>query len=88
MAEHANAFFTLTLLALVGVAVPLKHFYGFPQAVSVMGPIRDWPSWSLRVADAGRRGGRFVPRGDRVGVLAARLPFGGFVDERRFAAPG
>jgi len=29
----------MTLLALVGIAVPLKHLAGFPSATSLLGPI-------------------------------------------------
>ncbi len=76
-----------TLLALVGVAVPLKHFWGWPDAVRLMGPVHGLAflsfGWTLMQASA--QGD--WPRAEvfRAALLAC-LPFGGFVNERRFAA--
>ena len=76
-----------TLLALVGVAAPLKHVYGWPDAVKWMGPVHGLAflgfGWMLiQAATAGDWPRREIAR---AAVLAC-LPFGGFVNERRFAA--
>ena len=76
-----------TLLALVGVAVPLKHFWGWPDAVRLMGPAHGLAflsfGWTLMQAAAAGD----WPRGEVIrAALLACLPFGGFVNERRFAA--
>ncbi|HXT09327.1 MAG TPA: DUF3817 domain-containing protein [Roseiarcus sp.] len=77
----------LTLLTLVGVAVPLKHLWGFPQAVAVMGPVHGLAfltfGWLLmQTAAAGD-----WPRAEIVRAAAlACAPFGGLINERRFAA--
>jgi integral membrane protein len=77
----------LTLLALVGVAVPLKHLLGAPQAVTIVGPVHGLAflgfCWLLtRAASAGD-----WTRGETALALAAAcVPFGGFFNERRFAA--
>src|SRR3954471_21256618 len=76
-----------TLLALVGVAVPLKHLYGWPQAVAVMGPVHGLAfllfGWTLlRTAAA-----HDWPRAEILrAALLACVPFGGLFNERRFAA--
>ncbi len=73
----------LTLLALFGIAMPLKYLADVPQAVSVVGPIHGlafivfvWfvvRSWSEGLING-------------VGALrlfvGAFIPFGGFVNER------
>lgn len=73
----------VTLLVLLGVAVPLKHLAGLPQATSLVGPIhgvmfllflwvvmRSWSEGLLKPAAVGRL------------VVGAMIPFGGFVNER------
>lgn len=37
--QLASIFEGITLLALLGIAVPLKHLAGLPQAVSLAGPV-------------------------------------------------
>ena len=37
--EQVSVVEATTLIFLVGVAVPLKHFAAFPEAVKVMGPV-------------------------------------------------
>lgn len=37
--QLASVFEGVTLLVLLGVAVPLKHLAGLPQAVALMGPL-------------------------------------------------
>ncbi len=80
---HAAILEAVTLLALFGVAMPLKYWAGIPQAVSFMGPIHGlafmvflWfviRSWAEGLINW-------------VGVLrlfiGAFIPFGGFVNER------
>ncbi len=72
-----------TLLVLVGIAVPLKHLAGLPQATAVMGPVHGAAFlaflWLLvRSCAAGelpwRHSGRLL--------LGALLPLGGLVNER------
>ena len=76
-----------TLLALVGVAVPLKHFWGWPEAVRMMGPGHGlaFPSFGWALMPASAAGD--WPREEvfRAALLAC-IPFGGFVNVRRFAA--
>jgi len=80
---RAAIFEALTLLALFGVAMPLKYWADVPQAVSVIGPIHGlafmvflWfvvRSWAEGLIDW-------------IGALrlfaGAFVPFGGFVNER------
>ena len=72
----------ITLLALLGIAVPMKHVAGMPQAVSILGPIHGmaflaylWavlsttsstPGWSRK--DVARL------------ALSAFVPFGAFLN--------
>lgn len=72
-----------TLLALVGLAVPLKHLAGLPVATSVMGPVHGMAFllylWMLIQTVSG--GG--WSRGEVVRLIAAALvPFGAFATER------
>ncbi|MEN0000693.1 MAG: DUF3817 domain-containing protein [Pseudomonadota bacterium] len=73
----------ITLLALFGAAMPLKHLAAVPQAVSVMGPIhglafmvfvwfviRSWAEGLIDWTGALRL------------FIGAFIPFGGFVNER------
>ncbi|WP_431265978.1 DUF3817 domain-containing protein [Roseateles chitinivorans] len=73
-----------TLLALVLVAVPLKHLAGLPIAVSVMGPVHGMAflvfCWQLAQATAeGVVGGATAGRL----LLAAVIPLGGFYSWRQ-----
>lgn len=80
-----------TLLALLGIAVPLKHFAGLPIATAVMGPVHGlaflFYLWAVAAAVSG--GGW---RGSEVArlVLAAFIPFGALAVQpllrRRLAA--
>lgn len=72
-----------TLALLVFVAVPLKHVFGMPQAVSVMGPAHGvaflFYLWMLiqshvQIGWSGREWLRMV--------LCAFVPLAGFVNER------
>jgi integral membrane protein len=80
-----------TLLALVFVAVPLKHLYGEPVAVRWLGPVHGvaflFYVWTtLETASAGRWAGRDIARV----LLAAFVPFGTFLNmpflRRKYAA--
>lgn len=75
-----------TLLLLAGIAVPLKHFAGLPVATTIMGPIHGvaflFYVWMLVQTVSG--GG--WSRGETLRMLiAAFIPFGGFVNERALA---
>ena len=72
-----------TLAILVFVAVPLKHAFGMPQVVSVMGPVHGlaflFYIWMLiqshfQVGWTGREWVRMI--------LCAFIPLAGFVNER------
>lgn len=72
-----------TLAVLVFVAVPLKHAFGMPQVVSVMGPIHGlaflFYIWMLiqshfQIGWSGREWVRMI--------LCAFIPLAGFVNER------
>lgn len=72
-----------TLAILVFVAVPLKHAFGMPQAVSIMGPVHGlaflFYIWMLiqshfQIGWTGREWVRMV--------LCAFIPLAGFVNER------
>lgn len=72
-----------TLLALVFVAVPLKHIASIPEATRTMGPIHGLAflafSWAMiRAWSEGLIGARDAARL----FLGACLPFGGIVNER------
>jgi integral membrane protein len=75
-----------TLLLLVFVAVPLKHLAGFPMATAIAGPVHGMAfllyMWMLiRTWSAGG-----WSRPDIVGMfIAALIPFGAFVNERKLA---
>lgn len=72
-----------TLAVLVFVAVPLKHAFGMPQVVSIMGPVHGlaflFYLWMLiqshfQIGWTGREWLRMV--------LCAFIPLAGFVNER------
>ncbi|PNM91469.1 DUF3817 domain-containing protein [Achromobacter xylosoxidans] len=73
----------VTLLALLGIAVPLKHLAGMPQGVSWVGPVHGvafmvYIALACNVASA-----QGWPRQRLVWTLVATLvPFGGFVIAR------
>ena len=72
-----------TLAILIFVAVPLKHAFGMPQVVSVMGPIHGFAFlfyiWMLIQShfQIGWSGREWVRR-----ILCAFIPLAGFVNER------
>ncbi|WP_431258336.1 DUF3817 domain-containing protein [Roseateles chitinivorans] len=72
-----------TLLALLLVAVPLKHLAGLPTAVSVMGPVHGMAflvfCWQL--AQAATEGAVDRPTAWRL-LLAAFIPLGGLYSWR------
>lgn len=77
--EVASAAEALTLLGLVGVAVPLKHLAGYPDAVHVMGPVHGLVFlafvWTAVQTVAG--GGWSATEVIRL-FVGAVVPFGGF----------
>lgn len=79
----ASALEASTLALLVFVAVPLKHGFGMPQAVSVMGPVHGlaflFYIWMLVQSHAqiGWSSRQWVRM-----VLCAFVPLAGFVNER------
>ncbi len=78
----------LTLLALVGFAVPLKYSFGVPIAVSIVGPIHGLAfivffsfairSWAEELINANR-----VSRL----IVGAFISMGGFINERWLRQP-
>lgn len=77
----ASALEGTTLLLLLGLAVPLKHLAGWPQAVSVLGPVHGaaflFFAWCLLEASSGEHW--------RAGEIArllggALLPFGAWAN--------
>ncbi|MBB2173811.1 DUF3817 domain-containing protein [Gluconacetobacter asukensis] len=76
----------MTLVLLVGIAVPLKHLADFPVAVRIMGPVHGLAFtlyvWMLVQTLAS---GRWT-RAEAVRMLAvAFIPFGAFANERLLA---
>jgi len=75
-----------TLIILVGIAVPLKHFAGLAVATSIMGPIHGiafvFYFWMLIQIVSG--GGWARGEVTRM-IVAALVPFGAFVNERALA---
>lgn len=81
--ELASAIEGTTLVALLLVAVPLKHLAGLPVAVRLMGPAHGlafaFYAWTAFETIAGGGWGR----GDALRLaLAALVPFGGFFNLR------
>ena len=73
----------LTLLALLLVAVPLKHIAGYPAATSIVGPIHGMAFllyvWMLIQTASGADWSRAeIARA----VIMAFIPFGAFANER------
>jgi integral membrane protein len=72
-----------TLLLLIGVAVPLKRLAGWPEGVSVMGPLHGlaFLVYVYALAEAASAGA--WPRRDIArAALAPLLPFGTFLNDR------
>ncbi len=80
---RAAMFEALTLLALVGVAMPLKSWASLPQAISIVGPIHGLAFMVFLRCVARSWGEGLV---DWLGALrlfvGALIPFGGLVNER------
>ena len=75
-----------TLLALLGVAVPLKHLAGVPIAVSVLGPVHGLAFVAYVVAAMEVVGAGELARRDAWRTaLVALVPFGTFVNDRFLA---
>ena len=69
----------VTLLLLLGIAVPLKHMAGMPAAVSLMGPVHGLAFLTYVWMAVNVASGANWPRRDIVRTLAAALvAFGGF----------
>ncbi|KVC46730.1 hypothetical protein WI72_30935 [Burkholderia ubonensis] len=67
-----------TLVALVGIAVPLKHLAGYPVAVSIMGPIHGLAFAMYVWAVIGTASSGLWRKGEVVRlVLSAIVPFAG-----------
>ncbi len=75
-----------TLILLLFVAVPVKHLFGLPTATAVMGPIHGVAFviyvWMLIQTITSLD---FTNSETARMVLAAFIPFGGFVNERALA---
>lgn len=69
-----------TLLLLVGLAVPLKRLAGFPEAVSVLGPVHGgaFLLYVAMVLNAWQKG-LWSPAETLKLLLAAVIPFGVFL---------
>ncbi len=76
----------ITLITLLGIAAPLKHLFGFSVATKVMGPIHGvafvFYVWTLIQTLSG---GDFSRIETIRMVVAAFVPFGGFLNERMLA---
>jgi integral membrane protein len=73
----------LSLLALVLVAVPLKHVYGMPLAVRVVGPIHGALFlWFLYALSTVARARNWTARRSATAVVAALIPGGTLVFDR------
>ena len=68
-----------TLVLLVCVAVPLKHFRGFGEAVRVMGPLHGLTFLTyFWIAVQTLAGGGWTRTGGARLIIGALVPFGGF----------
>lgn len=79
----------VSLLVLVGVAVPLKHFYGAPALVRALGPVHGllFVLFVLNTLRVGvEYGWSFAGTTWKV-LLACLLPFGTFYVDRKILAP-
>jgi integral membrane protein len=79
----------VSLLALAGIAVPLKYAAGLPGAVALMGPVHGvcFVLYLIALADAVGTG-RLGARAALVALGAAFVPGGSFVVARRLRAGG
>jgi integral membrane protein len=72
---------TLILLALI--AVPLKYYYGFPEAVRIMGPIHGVAFLGYVFILTSSVGKDLITLLQWIiGLFAAFIPFGSFIFER------
>ena len=74
----------VSFLVLLGVAMPLKYFAGVPMAVKIMGWLHGVLFFALcfALADA-KRSGRWPVREAAIYFIAALLPLGPFLVDRR-----
>ena len=75
-----------TLLALLFVAVPMKHVFDQPALVGILGPLHGlaFVAYLVAVVDAVSGGGFTVRETIRL-VLVSLMPFGPFVNDRFLA---
>jgi integral membrane protein len=75
-----------TLLALLSIAVPLRHIFGVPAASKVMGPVHGlvFMVYLVALIDC-IAGGGWTRREAVRAALAALIPFGTFVNDRAIA---
>jgi len=79
----------ISLLLLIGVAVPLKHFYGNPALVRALGPVHGllFVLFVLNTLRVGvEYGWRFATTTWKV-LLACIIPFGTFYVDHKILAP-
>lgn len=82
--QLASIFEGVTLLTLLGVAVPLKHLAGLPQAVAVMGPVHGLAFLAYLWMTMNVAAGNNWKSSELTRVLgAAFVPFG-FISTLRF----
>lgn len=73
-------------LILFGIAMPLKYFAGIPEAVTLVGSVHGALFVALVVAFiVGMKRIPLPPRLTALGIVAAVVPFGPFVVDRRLA---
>ncbi|MEM7399439.1 MAG: DUF3817 domain-containing protein [Pseudomonadota bacterium] len=75
-----------TLIALLFIAVPLKHVFEQPALVSIVGPLHglSFVAYLVATVDA-VSGGGFTARETTRLVLVSLVPFGPFVNDRFLA---
>lgn len=78
--EIASSGEAITLILLVGIAVPLKHLAGYPLAVQIMGPVHGlmflayiWTALQTVSGSDGWKGGEIARL-----FISAMIPLGGF----------
>jgi integral membrane protein len=78
----------ISFLVLLGIAMPLKHAFGMPMAVRVVG-LAHGVLFLMYVMALLRIGGeeRWPRRRTALGFLASLVPFGPFWFERRWRPP-
>lgn len=74
----------VSFLLLLGVAMPLKYFAGMPQAVTIVGWIHGllFIAFCIALTQA-HQDAQWTARRSGTVLLAALLPFGPFVIDRR-----